>query len=568
VTQELLSRDADSLTDPERLAVLHEAGLLDTPPEESFDRLTRLAATFLRAPLALVNLVDERRQFSKSCFAPPEWPPGREAPLADSLCKHAVISGEPLRIEDAREHPLVRSSAMVRELGVTSYLGVPLVTAEGHALGTLCVADFVPRSWSEKEVRALTDLTASALTEIRLRRAHTELERRVRERTAELAGANQELEASEARFRLLVEGVRDYAILLLDLEGRVTSWNPGAELLTGYRAEEVVGRHISLFYLPEAREHDLGSELRTARAEGRFEGEGWRVRSDGSRFWANVVTTALRDEQGWLFGYAKVVRDLTARREAEEALRKAHDELEQRVRERTAELEAANRELESFSYSVSHDLRAPLRSIDGFGQALLEDYADILDETGKGYLQRVRSASQRMAQLIDELLELSRVTRSEMRRDTVDLGAMAREIAAELGSAHPERRVEWVMPDAVSARGDPRLLRQALENLLGNAWKYTGKQPEARIEFGVLENDAGPVFFVRDNGAGFEMAYADKLFTPFQRLHSAHEFQGTGIGLATVQRILRRHGGRVWAEAEVGRGATFYFSLPARGESE
>jgi PAS domain S-box-containing protein len=567
MTHQLLSRGADSLRDPERLAALHETGLLDTPPEEPFDRLTRLTAAFLRAPLALVNLVDDRRQFSKSCFAPPEWPSGREAPLADSFCKHAVVSREPLRIEDAREHPLVRSSAMVRDLGVASYLGVPLVTPEGHALGTLCVADFTPRSWGTEEVRALTDLAASALTEIRLRGAHAELERRVRERTAQLEAANRELGESEARFRLLVEGVQDYAILLLDMEGRVTSWNPGAELLLGYRAEEIVGRSISLFYPPEVRDEEPGSELRRAREEGRFEGEGWRIRKDGSHFWANVVTTPLRDEQGWLFGFAKVVRDLSERREAEEAILRLNAELEQRVRERTGELEAANRELESFSYSVSHDLRAPLRSIDGFGQALLEDYAGVLDETGRGYLQRVRSASQRMAQLIDDLLELSRVTRSEMRRDTVDLSAMAREIAAGLGSTHPERRVEWAIDQGVTARGDPRLLRQALENLLGNAWKYTGKQPDARIEFGVVESGAETVYFVRDNGAGFEMAYAEKLFTPFQRLHSAHEFEGTGIGLATVQRVLRRHGGRVWAKAEVGGGATFYFSLPLRGDT-
>jgi signal transduction histidine kinase len=245
----------------------------------------------------------------------------------------------------------------------------------------------------------------------------------------------------------------------------------------------------------------------------------------------------------------------TANRE----LANANKELEDANRE----LEGANRELEAFSYSVSHDLRAPLRSIEGFSQILLEDYATDLDEEGRGFVGRVRAASRRMANLIDDLLDLSRVTRTEMRRRSVDLSALARDIAAELKKAQPEREVEFTIEEGLVANGDARLLRVVFENLLGNAWKFTSKEPEATIEFGLARHDEGsaPAYFVADNGAGFDARYSDKLFGAFQRLHGAQEFEGTGIGLATVARIVHRHGGRVWAEGEVGKGASFFFTL-------
>ncbi|HYQ87430.1 MAG TPA: ATP-binding protein, partial [Bacteroidota bacterium] len=227
----------------------------------------------------------------------------------------------------------------------------------------------------------------------------------------------------------------------------------------------------------------------------------------------------------------------------------------------TAQLEATNKELEAFSYSVSHDLRSPLRSIDGFSQALLEDEADKVSEQGKDYLQRVRAAAQRMAELIDDLINLSRVTRAEMRLEKVNLTDIALSIARELKETQPDRQVEFRIADGIAASGDARLLRVALDNLLGNAWKYTGKHPKARIEFGVTGDNGKSAYFVRDDGAGFDMAYSDKLFGAFQRLHATSEYAGTGIGLATVQRIVRRHGGRIWAEGKVDEGATFYFTL-------
>jgi light-regulated signal transduction histidine kinase (bacteriophytochrome) len=257
----------------------------------------------------------------------------------------------------------------------------------------------------------------------------------------------------------------------------------------------------------------------------------------------------------------------TERKKVEAAKQHLENEVEERKRaERqiqgmNTELLAANNELEAFSYSVSHDLRAPLRGIDGFSKALLEDYADKLDETGKDYLHRVRAGTQRMGILIDDLLNLSRVTRREMRLEDADLSAIARSVVAELRSAQPGRRAEVHIEEGLQAVVDSRLLRIALENLIGNAWKFSSKRESALIEFGRTDGDRGPAYYVRDNGAGFDPAYATRLFGAFQRLHASADFPGTGVGLATVQRIIHRHGGRIWAESAVERGATFYFTL-------
>jgi light-regulated signal transduction histidine kinase (bacteriophytochrome) len=262
--------------------------------------------------------------------------------------------------------------------------------------------------------------------------------------------------------------------------------------------------------------------------------------------------------------HAELLADLQAevqeRQQAEQAVRTLNQGLQRVI----IELQAVNKELEAFSYSVSHDLRAPLRSIDGFSQALLEDYEDELDETAQDYLRRIRSATQRMGQLIDDLLNLSRLMRSEMQLESVDLTLMAREICTEVQESHPERQVEYIIQPGLRATGDSRLLQMLLTNLLDNAWKFTSKHSQARIEFGSIPQDSDiPVYFIRDDGAGFDMAYTSKLFGPFQRLHRVDEFPGTGIGLAIVQRIVHRHGGRIWAEGVVEQGATFYFTLVA-----
>jgi len=284
-------------------------------------------------------------------------------------------------------------------------------------------------------------------------------------------------------------------------------------------------------------------------------------RHDGEYRWFDTQAVRLRDAGGHTVKWFGANTDMTERKRAEEEIRKLNAELEQRVRERTAELEAANKELETFSYSVSHDLRAPLRGIDGFSRILLEKCSAQLDDEGKDSLQRVRAATQRMGELIDDLLTLSRATRAELRRTTVDLTALAGEIVAELERAEPTRRVRWVIAPGLAATGDRQLLRLVLDNLLNNALKFTGRQAEACIEFGAMKGEQGCAFYVRDNGVGFDMAYAGKLFGAFQRLHATADFPGTGIGLATVQRIIHRHGGRVWAEGQVNHGATFFFTL-------
>jgi len=662
--------------------------------------------------------------------------------------------------------------------------------------------------------------------------------------------AENALQESEERFHLFAEGVHEYAIILLDREGRVVSWNAGAERAKGYKAEEIIGRSFAVFYPPEDVAAGIPAmELRRATEEGRWEGNGWRVRADGSRFWANVLITALKDGEGNLRGFSKLTRDITERKQAEEALLKAgalqsaifnsanfssiatdakgiiqifnvgaermlgytaaevvnkitpadisdpreiiaraealslergtpitpgfealvfkasrgiediyeltyvrkdgsrfpavvsvtalrdaqdiiigylligtdntarrqadealrkneaqletiienldegvvvsdlkgellhanhaalelygqesygrvsldkkrpqlgqftdalelsgvygtvlpkgewplarilrgeklrgvevrirrvdtdwhrvfsyggtlvqdasgqplmavvtisditerrraadviyqlNTDLERRVVERTAQLQTANSELEAFCYSVSHDLRAPLRSLDGFSLALLEDYADKLDAQGQKYLSRIRAGSQRMGQLIDDLLNLSRVSRGETSRESVDLSKMAHEVVEELQASAPLRQAEFVIAENLVAETDPRLLRIVLTNLFGNAWKFTTKQPHPRIEFGCSGANGDAEYFMRDNGAGFDQEYSSKLFGVFQRLHAVADFPGTGIGLATVQRIIHRQGGRVWAEGKVEQGATFHFTLATHHEA-
>jgi signal transduction histidine kinase len=277
--------------------------------------------------------------------------------------------------------------------------------------------------------------------------------------------------------------------------------------------------------------------------------------------WTTRRRVFTRNDLHFVQAIAHLLGEAVERWLADDEVRRGNAALETRVRERTAELESANRELEAFCRSVSHDLRAPLRGIDGFSLAVIEEYGDRLDATGREYLQRVRAGTQRMGQIIDDLLALSRVLRVEMDRGPVDLSALATRVFDELRETNPKRRVDVVIAPGVVATGDERLLRLAIENLLDNAWKFTARRSGARIEFGVSERDDAPAYFVRDNGAGFDMAYADQLFGVFQRLHRQSEFPGNGVGLATVRRIIERHGGRVWAEGAVEQGATFLFTL-------
>jgi len=347
-------------------------------------------------------------------------------------------------------------------------------------------------------------------------------------------------------------------ILLVDEQLNILEANDCALRTYGYSLEELRGMTVQDLRAPEARAEAVPLLL-GLEAPGAVNFETVHARKGGGILY--VEGTVAAAEIGGRKYYQEIFRDVTERKRAEEAIRRLNAELDRRVRDRTAQLEAVNKELEAFSYSVSHDLRAPLRGIDGWSLALLEDYSGQLDERAREYLGRVRGESQRMGQLIDDLLQLARVTRDHMARGPLDLTAMANAIHTRLRIRQPERCVEFSAQPGLTAEGDGRLVNAALLNLIENAWKFTGPRPVARIEFGRLETAAGEsVFFVRD-GVGFDMAYVHKLFGAFQRLHRTSEFPGTGIGLAIVQRTVLRHGGRVWAEAQLGRGATFYFTL-------
>jgi PAS domain S-box-containing protein len=363
------------------------------------------------------------------------------------------------------------------------------------------------------------------------------------------------MKAEELRFRLaaLVDSSDD-AIVGKDLVGIITSWNHGAERIFGYTAAEAVGQPVMMLIPPGLQDEEtrIVDQLKEGRRVDSFDTV--RRRKDGREIDVSVTISPIRDPAGNVIGASKVARDITQRKRAEEEVAQARDRAE-----------GASRELEAFSYSVAHDLRAPLRGMNGFAQALLEEYGPKLDEEARDYLNEIHSNALRMAALIDALLSLSRVTRSELKPEWIDLSEVAERTVHRLRRGEPSREVEIEIQPDLGAFLDPHLASTLLDNLLANAWKFTSKVVRPRVALEVSEKNGQRSFVVRDNGAGFDMAFVSNLFAPFQRLHAVGEFPGTGIGLATVQRILQRHGGQIWAEGAVGQGANFYFTLPSKG---
>lgn len=360
-------------------------------------------------------------------------------------------------------------------------------------------------------------------------------------------------------------------VAITDQRGSITYVNDAFCEISKYSREELLGqdhRIVNSGYHPKEFIRTLWTTIANGKV---WRGEIRNRAKDGSIYWVATTIVPFLDEENKPYQYVAIRHDITERKAVEEEVRKLNETLEQRVAERTSQLEVANKELEAFSYSVSHDLRAPLRHVNGFSQALLEDYADKLDDEGKFYLEEICGASRDMAQLIDDMLQLSRVTRSEMRRESFNISDMVGALMTQLQKDNPERKVDVNIENGITVEADKRLLQILLTNLLGNAWKFTSKKDGAKIAFEQAAKDGQTIYVVRDNGAGFDMKYASKLFGVFQRLHGATEFEGTGVGLAIVQRIVHRHGGRVWAEAAVSEGATFYFTLfpgPANNSKE
>ncbi len=415
------------------------------------------------------------------------------------------------------------------------------------------------RDAARETIRSQADAVAATSTSTNqrsdeLRLMNAQLHREIAER--------RRAELRSGYLASIVESSAD-AIIGQSLDGTIVSWNAGASRMYGRDRAEVIGQPAASLFPHEQQAEVTRLLRRVAKGERVDEVESERLRNDGTRFDVSASFSPILDDRGAIIGVSMIERDITRRMRAEEAIQSLNAELEEKVRQRTEDLESAVGELEAFSYSVSHDLRAPLRGLHGFAESVLEDAGDRLNESEKDMLGRIQRSAGRMDRIIEDLLMLSRAGNHRIEKEVVNLGEVARSVVEDLRAGAPERNVEWDIGNGLLAWGDPGLLRLVVQNLLGNAFKYTEHNPQARIELGVDERSGESVtYFVRDNGTGFDPSLADKLFRPFSRLHTTEEFEGSGIGLATVERIVRRHNGVVSADSVKGEGATFRFRLP------
>lgn len=479
---------------------------------------------YIDVPLVELHLFERETQKLRLAAAlgwPRTAPPRDEMPI-ESQAGEVLQRAQPVVASDVRIDPRFSDKRGFAEIGVRAGLCVLMGTRE-DPLGVISAYTTQPRVFTSNDVRFVESI-------------------------ATIIGEATRTNEQKRRIIEVLESITD-AFASLDRNLVVTYVNFRMEEIYSRPREELIGHHLREFMPHGVDDHDLAHYERALETRQTIGYESYNPRTD-QWFEARIYPSA--------DGLSVYLRDVTARKIGEMRMRELNEELEQRVAERTMQLELANKELESFAYSVSHDLRAPLRAIDGFSQVIEEDYASVLDGAGKSHLARVRAAARRMGDLIDALLKLARVARAAITPVPVDLSKIAHAIAADLQSVEPQRAVRFCIAPDIRVMGEPMLLRAVLENLIGNAWKFTRKTEHAEIEFGVEDGE----YFVKDNGAGFDMTYANKLFGAFQRLHTADEYEGTGIGLATVARIVHRHGGEIRAQGTVGAGASFWFTLP------